>query len=128
MYTECEETFLRALKLPEGKTTFTLYLRLGYLYLKSREFGNARAFLTKASEIKPQSSLAWLGLGIACYQSKLWTDAEKALNQANIFEPANPEVWAYIALNALDSQENFIVANQAIRELKKTDVLNMTYI
>jgi Tfp pilus assembly protein PilF len=80
LYAQSEESFLRALKLPEGRTTFSLYLRLGYLYLKSLQFGNARAFFTKATIIKNNSSLAWLGLGIACNKSKMYADAELALS------------------------------------------------
>ena len=52
----------------------------------------------------------------------MYSEATQALTQANIFEPTNPEVWAYIALNALENNKNFMVANQAVRELKKTDV------
>jgi uncharacterized protein HemY len=47
---ECKQTFLRALKLEEGKTNFSLYLRLGYLYLSKNQYGDARAFLTKACD------------------------------------------------------------------------------
>lgn len=67
---------MRALKLEEGKTNFNLYLRLGNLFLNKFQYGDARAFFTKACELKPTSSLSWLGLGIACNKSELFADAE----------------------------------------------------
>ena len=69
---EAEETFLQAFKLrgpaSEQKNnpvkTFPTFLRLGYTFLYRKAWTDAKTVLTQATEEKPNSSLAWLGLGI----------------------------------------------------------------
>lgn len=67
---ECEETFLRALKIKNQKSSqsqyiVTIFLRLGYIYLYRKAWGDAKAIFARSVESKPNSSLAWLGLGIS---------------------------------------------------------------
>ncbi len=62
-YYEAEETFLQAFKIRSTVKTFATFLRLGYTFLYRKAWGDARAVLTRACELKPNSSLAWLGLG-----------------------------------------------------------------
>ena len=61
---EAEETFLKAFKLKSNVKNFQTYLRLGYIFLRRKAWGDARAVLTKSCEMKPNSSISWLGLGI----------------------------------------------------------------
>lgn len=48
--------------------------------------------------------------------------AEEALTQANIYDPFNGDTWGYLALLCLYDNGRFTQANQALRELFKTDV------
>jgi len=43
----------------------TIFLRLGYIYLFRKAWGDAKAIFARSVESKPNSSLAWLGLGIS---------------------------------------------------------------
>lgn len=47
---ECEETYLKALKLKGGKNA-VIFLRLGYVYLKRKSWGDAKAIFSKAVEL-----------------------------------------------------------------------------
>lgn len=49
-------------------------------------------------------------------------EAEEALTQANIYDPFNGETWGYLALLCLLDNQRFTQANQALRELFKTDI------
>ena len=97
---EAEETFFKALKL-KGQKNFSIYLRLGFIYLKRKSWGDAKAIFAKACEIKTNSPLAWLGLGISSFRSGDFKEAEEALTQANIYDPFNYSTWSYLALLCL---------------------------
>eukprot|EP00825_Cyclidium_porcatum_P045892 TRINITY_DN7095_c0_g1_i7.p1 TRINITY_DN7095_c0_g1~~TRINITY_DN7095_c0_g1_i7.p1 ORF type:complete len:1131 (-),score=244.37 TRINITY_DN7095_c0_g1_i7:273-3665(-) len=118
---EAEDTFLKLLKLKPPKA-IQIYLRLGTVYQKRKSWGDAKAIFLKACEIKSNSSLSWLGLGISCLRLNQMKDAEEALTQANIYDPLNGETWGYLALLCLYDNGRFTQANQALRELFKTDV------
>jgi tetratricopeptide (TPR) repeat protein len=131
---EAEETFLQAFKLrgpaSEQKNnpvkTFPTFLRLGYTFLYRKAWTDAKTVLTQATEEKPNSSLAWLGLGIACLRTGEFKEGEQALNQANIYDHLNAEVWGYLALLCLqDANGSRVVqANQALKEMIKCDLKN----
>lgn len=97
----------------------TIYLRLGYIYLYRKAWGDAKGIFARSIEVKPNSSLAWLGLGISnlrlgelhevsdiaewnsyacliCYFK-----AEEALSQANIYDPFSGDTWGYLSLLCL---------------------------
>ena len=77
---ESEQIFLKALKLKGSKRPdLSIYLRLGNLFLKKEYWGDAKAIFVKSCEIKGNSSLSWLGLGIACLRIGEFRDAEDAL-------------------------------------------------
>ena len=120
---ECEEAFFKALK-NKGQKEFSIYLRLGYIYLKRKIWGNAKAIFAKACEIKTNSPLAWLGLGISGFRSADYKEAEEALTQSNIYDPFNYQTWGYLALLCLKDGNRFIQANQALREMLKTDIID----
>eukprot|EP00828_Plagiopyla_frontata_P045798 TRINITY_DN7941_c0_g1_i2.p1 TRINITY_DN7941_c0_g1~~TRINITY_DN7941_c0_g1_i2.p1 ORF type:complete len:198 (-),score=35.13 TRINITY_DN7941_c0_g1_i2:44-637(-) len=88
-----------------------------------RVHGDARIIFSKACEMKGNSPLAWLGLGIACFRCQRYEDSEISLNQANLFDPFNFDIWGYIILCNLQKPEhNFFKANQAMRELIKCNI------
>mmetsp|Transcript_24444 Transcript_24444/g.21627 ORF Transcript_24444/g.21627 Transcript_24444/m.21627 type:complete len:284 (+) Transcript_24444:661-1512(+) len=123
---EAEETFLKAFKLKGNVKTFPTYLRLGYIFLARKAWGDARAVLAKSCEMKPNSSISWLGLGIACLRTGEFSEGEQALNQANLYDPLNSEIWGYLALLCLTDGGRVVQAHQAIREMLKCEIKNNT--
>ncbi|EGD77659.1 hypothetical protein PTSG_08751 [Salpingoeca rosetta] len=75
-------------------------LRLGRIYLAEDDFALAKDMYLRTCNQRP-SSLAWLGLGVACYRLGQLEDAEDALAEANMYDPRNPTVWAYLCLICL---------------------------
>lgn len=120
---EAEETFFKAMKL-KGQKNFSIYLRLGYIYLKRKSWGDAKAIFAKACEIKTNSPLAWLGLGISSFRAGDFKEAEEALMQSNIYDPLNYSTWAYLGLLCLKDGNRFIQANQSLREMFKNVILD----
>jgi tetratricopeptide (TPR) repeat protein len=122
---EAEETFLRAFKLKGTNVkTFANFLRLGYIYLFRKAWADAKGVLTKACEMKPNSSFAWLGLGLCCLRLGEYKEGEQALNQANIFDYMNPNIWGYLALLCILDNSRLVQANQALREMLKVEIFN----
>lgn len=68
--------------------------------------------------------MAWLGLGVSSFRAEDYKEAEEALTQSNIYDPLNYQTWAYLALLCLKDGSRFIQANQALREMLKTDILD----
>jgi len=92
--------------------------------LRRKAWGDARAVLTKSSEMKPNSSISWLGLGISCLRMGSFKDGEQALTQANIYDPLNGEIWGYLALLALNDGQRMVQAHQCLREMLKCELKN----
>lgn len=63
---EIEEVllYIKNLKLTPNQY-YSTYLRLGLTYLNRKSWQDAKDTFNKAVELKPNSSVAWLGLGIA---------------------------------------------------------------
>lgn len=100
---EAEEYIFRALRSETAETNFATLLRLGYMYLKRESTEDAKIILMKACSANQYSTLAWLGLGIACIKLDNLIEAEQALRMANILDPINADVWGYSVLLALKS-------------------------
>jgi tetratricopeptide (TPR) repeat protein len=122
---EAEETFLKAFKLKGNVKTFPTYLRLGYIFLSRKAWGDAHAVLANSCQMKPNSSISWLGLGIACFRSQIYSEGEQALNQANLYDPLNSEIWGYMALLSLYDNRT-VQAHQCLREMLKCEIKNNT--
>lgn len=105
---ECEDTFFKAMKL-KGQKNFSIYLRLGEVYLKRKAWGDAKAIFAKACELKNNSPLAWLGLGISSLRSGDYKEAEEALSQSNIYDPLNYRAWGYLALLCLKDGNRLLI-------------------
>ncbi|EGR33947.1 tetratricopeptide repeat protein [Ichthyophthirius multifiliis] len=126
---ECEEVFLKALKLrgQKNQSYFNpiVFLRLGSIYLQRKSWGDAKKIFAKSVDNKPNSSLSWLGLGIACLRLNEKKEAEEALTQSNIYDSFNGEVWGYLALLCLLDKSRLIQSDQCLGELIKTDVTDI---
>lgn len=100
---------------------FEFYLRLGYFYL-TVDNEKSVAVLTRALAENKKSPLGWIGLGKAYYYMANYDKSKTALNQANVYDPNNPEIWAYLALNLLKSKTDINMVNQCLKELFKLDI------
>ncbi|KAI4878195.1 hypothetical protein NFI96_018270, partial [Prochilodus magdalenae] len=100
-YNQAQACYGRALDLVmDPSDAHAVYLRLGFIYLTSREYEKAKTTYLRACRNSP-SCLTWLGLGHACYRLGELTEAEDALSEANTLNNKNPEVWAYLSLVCL---------------------------
>ena len=105
-----EKFFLNALKNGH-QDKFKIYLQLGKCFQERELWGNSKACYTRACEVAPKSSIAWLGLGVACLKRKDFGDSETALTQANLFDFRNATIWGYLALLALQDGGQMEKAN-----------------
>ncbi|EGR30045.1 tetratricopeptide repeat protein [Ichthyophthirius multifiliis] len=125
---ECEQILLKVLKIKNQKLleqySPVIFYRLGYIYIQKKNFANGKAVFARAIEIKPNSSLSWLGLGICNLRINQMKEAEEALSQANIYDPQNADVWGYLALMCLLNGGRFTMVNQALREMLKCELKN----
>ncbi|KAK8863490.1 Cilia- and flagella-associated protein 70 [Tritrichomonas musculus] len=88
-------------------------LRLGFIYLKTKDYLKAESILFKCS---PQSASVLLGLSIASINMNKFRQADDLLNQATVINPRHPDVWANLALFSLKmerSEEAHHAANMA---------------
>uniref|UniRef100_A0A8C3RWH8 Cilia and flagella associated protein 70 n=1 Tax=Chelydra serpentina TaxID=8475 RepID=A0A8C3RWH8_CHESE len=110
---EAKECYERTISfVADASEMHFVYLRLGSIYLKEKEYDKAKYTYMLACK-KSSSCLTWLGVGIACYRLKEMTEAEDALSEANALNNNNAEVWAYLAL----------VCMQVSLELKNEELL-----
>ena len=93
---ECYELTLSSAAISAAEM-HTVYLRLGSIYHHNEKFDHAKRTYLSACEHSP-TSVAWLGVGMACYRQGNLEEATDALAEANILNNENPDVWAYLAL------------------------------
>ncbi|XP_036445879.1 cilia- and flagella-associated protein 70 [Colossoma macropomum] len=102
-YNQAQKCYERTLDIVmDASDTHLVYLRLGSIYLQSREYEKAKTTYLRACKSSP-SCLTWLGLGIACYRLGELTEAEDALSEANTLNNRNPKVWGYLSLVCLQT-------------------------
>ena len=87
------------------------YARMAFSYILNVNFftseknepyiGNARRAIDKALELTPNSSWAYLSMGLIEEFSFNWEEAEEALNKAIAFNPANDEAHHELAHHLL---------------------------
>ena len=70
-------------------------LRLGFIYLKQKEYLKAESYLFQCS---PQSASVLLGLGIASVALEKYKQADEFFNRATAINHRHPDIWAHIAL------------------------------
>ncbi|TFK07443.1 Cilia- and flagella-associated protein 70 [Platysternon megacephalum] len=124
---EAKECYERTISfVTEASEIHFVYLRLGSIYLKEKEYDKAKRTYMLACK-KSSSCLTWLGVGIACYKLKEIAEAEDALSEANALNNNNAEVWAYLALvcmqggRQLEAEQSYKYAMRL--ELKNEELL-----
>ena len=101
----------------------SIYLRLATIYLENdKHFESAKHAFLKLCRLSP-SCVTWLGAGIACYRLNSILDAEQALNEANILDNKNPEVWSYLSLVCM-KEKRHLEAEQCYKYAVKLGLSN----
>ena len=106
----------------DAEDVHTLHLRLALIYLEAKEFSKAKDIYLTACERKP-SCMTWLGAGISFYRLGTFSDAEHALQEANILDNHNTMVWSYLTLVCLQ-QKRHLEAEQCYKCALKTGPIN----
>uniref|UniRef100_A0A8C3RWG7 Cilia and flagella associated protein 70 n=1 Tax=Chelydra serpentina TaxID=8475 RepID=A0A8C3RWG7_CHESE len=120
---EAKECYERTISfVADASEMHFVYLRLGSIYLKEKEYDKAKYTYMLACK-KSSSCLTWLGVGIACYRLKEMTEAEDALSEANALNNNNAEVWAYLALVCMQVSRQ-LEAEQSYKYALKLELKN----
>lgn len=100
--------------------------QLGCLYLQTQKFYEAADTFSRGCTFKSSAEM-WLGLGKALFLRNELAQAETALAEANVIDSHNAEVWAWLALTALRSN-NINEAQASFTEAIKNNLeLPMLY-
>jgi tetratricopeptide (TPR) repeat protein len=70
-------------------------LRLGFIYLKMKEYLKAEMILFQCS---PQCASVLLGLAIAAMNMEKFKQADELLNRATVLNFRHPDIWAHLAI------------------------------
>uniref|UniRef100_A0A452I872 Uncharacterized protein n=1 Tax=Gopherus agassizii TaxID=38772 RepID=A0A452I872_9SAUR len=120
---EAKECYERTISfVTDASEIHFVYLRLGSIYLKEKEYDKAKRTYMLACK-KSSSCLTWLGVGIACYRLKEIAEAEDALSEANALNNNNAEVWAYLALVCMQGGRQ-LEAEQSYKYAIKLELKN----
>lgn len=117
---DSEESYIKALRIKPAPKDPVLQERLGLVYAKRKSWKDAKTVFLKcckSSDFLP-STTAWLYLGISCFRLYETSEAEDALNQANILDNLNYRVWGMMAILALYKFRNpqaLLCVKEAIR-------------
>jgi len=95
----------------------TLLLRLGEVYMKLQKYEKSMNTYMNAAELWP-SCISWLGVGISYFRLGDLDHAEQSLNEANIQNNRNADVWGYLALISLHNKKEK-EAERCLRESLK---------
>lgn len=125
---ECEELFFKALKHNKKLADFKTLLRLGYIYLQRKSKLDAKNVLSKACELNPKSTMAWLGLGVSCQMLEQFKESEDSLKMANIFDPINSDVWGYTTLFSLIDSSKLPQSSQNLEKFLRLEIENLELI
>ena len=76
---------------PQSAQAYSIYIRLGITYLNRKSWEDAKNTFDKAVELRPDSSIGWLGLGQAHLQLGQLKESEEAFNLSSIYNPLSHE-------------------------------------
>ena len=102
-YSEAKEALLRTVAFKdEPDDPVIVYVRLAKLLADEEDWAGARSHYLLACEKCPTAT-SWLGVGISSLRMGELQEAEDALAEANLLDPKNPTVWAYLSLLCLQT-------------------------
>ncbi|KAL0488759.1 TTC18, partial [Acrasis kona] len=119
---ESLKAYETAMSVAKESTDPLLYLRVGKIYLELERFEDAKSTYLLACKYWP-CGIAWLGVGISYYRLEDMVHAEQCLNEANIQNNLDPNVWAYLTLVCI-RQERFEEAEKALKESLRHQLKN----
>lgn len=119
-----EEAYETAISVAKEETvpSVALYLTLGNLYLKGSKFEDAKTMFLLAAKYWP-SATAWLGVGMAYYALDDLGHSEQALNEANIQNNLNPDVWGHLCMICIRTRR-YEEAERSLREALRLKISN----
>ncbi|CAD1474253.1 unnamed protein product, partial [Heterotrigona itama] len=88
---------LHLVEISNHKLSSSNNTRLGYHYYDIRDYDRAKRIFLSACKSSP-TCLTWLGVGINCYETKQFHEAEISLSEANRINNQNSDVWGYLCL------------------------------
>jgi Flp pilus assembly protein TadD len=80
----------------------TVYIETGKLLINQKRFSEALDIMLFGCTVYASSSLFHL-VGVCCMRLDRMVDAEDALQEANLLNNRNPEVWAFLSILCLET-------------------------
>ncbi|OGS24239.1 MAG: hypothetical protein A2297_08960 [Elusimicrobia bacterium RIFOXYB2_FULL_48_7] len=100
-YDNAKKVFERALAQPQGNKNPILYFWLALLYENDKDWENARLYIEKSIELKPDTA-SFIKLGYYYTQMNSVEKALKVLTKASSLDPKNAEVNFFLGLGYID--------------------------
>ncbi len=120
---DSEESFVKAVRFkPEKKENYNIKMlyKLGMTYVKRKTWADAKTVFTQILKIEPGFAFAWRYLGLSMMRLHEFESAEEALNEANLLDIENEQVWAYFTILCLLTGRK----NQALECLSELTRMN----
>ena len=109
---DSEEAYVQAIK-NNAKSDPEMLFKLGITYIKRKTWEDAKVVFLKL--IKENHGFAWRYLGLAYTRLEEYEFAEEALNEANLLDIDNSDLWRYLTLFTLCTHRK----SQALECLKE---------
>jgi len=117
---DASDAYQIALDLGPRSCPLELYLRLGSAFHTQGKLEYALDVFTQGCAARPCAS-TWIGAGVSSFRMGDLQAADLAFTEANILDPHNPLVWAYLALVQLFSGR-FSEAEMALKFAFKEEI------
>lgn len=120
----CFAKSLDALTRAGRQVPARIFVRLGDLYLLQSDLDRAKEVMLRCCA-EYTLPTGWLKVGITCLKLNEVEDAEDALQEANVLDNRNPEVWGYLALLfLLNGDQRLHEATHALDEALRCNLRN----
>ncbi len=113
---DSEEAYVKAIRYKQNNLDSQMLYRLGITYIKRKTWEDAKVVFSKL--IKENYGFAWRYLGLAYTRLGDYEFAEEALNEANLLDIENAELWGYLTLFCLQTNRK-PQALECLSELNK---------
>ena len=125
-YDGCEEAYVKAIRIRPPPISLTLFERLGESYLLRKLWADAQVVFYKCcSDPKVNSAISWKNLGVSYLKLEKFEEAEIALNQANILDNNNAEIWGNLTIMCLLFGKRLVQAAQTYKEAFRLGLSNV---
>jgi len=122
-FSEAKEALVRTVAYEdESDDPVIVNVRLAQLLAEEKKWKDARKHYLLACEKCPTAT-SWLGVGITSLRMGQLREAEDALAEANLLDPKNATVWAYLSLLCLQTGRK-LEAEQSYKFSMKLNLRN----